>query len=50
MAPAANINIIKIFFFSGICNFEIGIIGSIKIEKSEMTLKMPVAIYAALTL
>ncbi len=48
--PTANTTMIMAFFFCGICNFQIVIIGSTRIEKSDMTLKIPVAIQAALPL
>lgn len=41
--PAAKMAIIISFLLSGICNFQMGTIGRIGIEKSETTLNTPVA-------
>ena len=38
--PAANIIVMRIFFFSGRCSLQTQGIGSIKIEKSEKTLNI----------
>lgn len=48
--PVAKVAIIIIFFVSGICNLHIGTMGRTKIEKSDMTLNIPVAMFAALAL
>ena len=41
--PVAKIVVMSIFFFSGMCNLQTQGIGSIKIAKSEMMLKIPEA-------
>lgn len=48
--PVAKIDVMSIFFFNGICSLQTQGIGSTRIAKSEMTLKMPVASKIALTL
>ena len=48
--PVAKTAIIMIFFFGGICSFQIGTIGRASIEKSDITLNVPVASYAAFSL
>ena len=40
-SPVANTPTIKIFFLMGICNFQRHGIGSIRIAKSDTTLKIP---------
>lgn len=50
MKPVANVAVVKTFFFTGICNFQSGCIGRIKIAKSVTTLNMAVDKYAALVL
>lgn len=42
-SPVAKMAVTSIFFFSAICSFQRQGIGSIRITKSEMTLKIPVA-------
>lgn len=46
--PVANIAVVKIFFFTDICNFQRDGIGRIRIAKSVMTLNIAVDTYAAL--
>ena len=46
--PVANIAVVNIFFFMGICNFQRDGIGRIKIAKSVMTLKIAIDTYSAL--
>ena len=46
--PVANIAVVKIFFFVGICSFQREGIGRAKIAKSVMTLNIEVDRYAAL--
>ena len=41
--PVAKIAVIKIFLLKDICNFQTDGIGKIKMAKSEITLKIPVA-------
>lgn len=46
-SPAANIVVTKIFFFKGTCNFHTHGIGRIRIAKSDVMLKKPLARYKA---
>lgn len=46
--PMAKTPVVRIFFLSDICNLQIDGIGRIRIAKSDSTLKIPLALLAAL--